>query len=61
MPDGINEGKSLYAIYVDGKSMSVSETSLERAMVTAVAYGLLEESNTARHMAAAACKLLKPE
>jgi hypothetical protein len=56
-----DNGETRFAIYVGGESMSVIETTLERAMVTAVAYGLLDEHNTARHMAQAACRLLKPE
>jgi hypothetical protein len=52
------EDTTSFHIYVDGKSTSSGATSLEGAMITAIALGKLEV-NAARWMAISASKLLE--
>lgn len=50
-----------FHVYVDGKSTNNSCSSLEKALIFAVAFGGGQEINTASHMAMAAVRLLLPE
>ena len=51
-------GETSFGIYVDGRCLSYSAGTLERAMVLAISRKFNPEVNTARHMAYAAYRVL---
>jgi hypothetical protein len=51
------EDETCFHVYVDGKNTSSSTSTLEGAMILAIAHKHLEV-NEARYMAMAACKIL---
>jgi hypothetical protein len=53
----LKTGRSFH-IYVDGTSLGRSTSTLEGALIYAIAFANLKEVNLASHMAAAAAKLL---
>lgn len=57
-PTGEDETKPSFHIYVDGKSTSKSASSIESALIHAIALGKLE-ANEARWMVIGALKLLE--
>jgi transposase len=61
LKDGVVTQFTQFHVYVEGKDTCRSSTSIEGAMLVAIAYGGFTNKNTADEMARASAKLLEIE
>ena len=59
--EGKDESEKAFHVYVDGRSTNNACSTLEKALILAIAFGSGQGINIAGHMAQAACRLLVPD